>query len=51
MWRDELEAVEQNAEKEWEVPPRSGIYREPVEYFLWRPSDWDEIETTLRRTT
>ena len=51
QWRDQIEAVVQRAWGDWEVPPRSGLYLDPVEYFLWRPSDWDKIERTLRRRT
>ena len=36
------------AQKAWE----DAIGADPADgYRLWRPSDWDEIEQTLRRTT
>jgi hypothetical protein len=45
-WRDDLEwAIGWSGYK----PALDGIGG--TVYFLWRPSDWDEIETTLRRTT
>ena len=46
-WRECLDKV-----AEASVDPSSWSVRDnPVEYFLWRPSDWDEIEQTLRRRT
>ena len=51
MWQEALIDAEENAERAWETPSRSGSYFEPVQYSLWRPSDWDEIEQTLRRRT
>ena len=34
-------------QKEWEAVLRQAY---EFDYRLWRPSDWDEIETTLRRS-
>lgn len=39
------------AQKEWRDIIDTAVDQDRLFWFEWRPSDWDEIEQTLRRTT